>query len=172
MWLLWVPTVIGWQVVPGLAYSSTLPGLRAPSWAIEFPFHLLHWPAVVAAIAAYVLTVPCWLALGSNWSLAVVPEKKSSLITKGLYARVRHPIYALGLLLLASTVVVAPSPAMLLIAASHFALVLLKASTEEQFLKQTHGQSYVDYCRSTGRFVPWPTPSKLNSSSDIQSRAA
>jgi len=154
MWLLWVPTVIGWQVLPGLGYLSTLPVLRASQWAIDHPYHLVNWFAVAAAIIAYVLTVPCWLSLGSNWSLAIVPDKKTSLVTEGFYSRVRHPIYALGLLLMASTLVVAPSLAMLLVGTTHFALVLLKSANEEQFLKQKHGQAYLDYCHRTRRFVP------------------
>jgi protein-S-isoprenylcysteine O-methyltransferase Ste14 len=157
MWLWWVPTVVGWQVLPGLAYSSDLPVLRASAWAVDHPWHPVNWVAVAAAFLAFGLTVPCWFALGSNWSLAIVPGKKSSLITTGLYSRVRHPIYALGILLAAATVVVAPSLAVLSVAASHYALVLLKAATEEQFLRQRHGQPYLDYCRRTGRFFPWPT---------------
>jgi protein-S-isoprenylcysteine O-methyltransferase Ste14 len=156
MWILWVPTVLAWQVVPGLAYSSTSPLLSAPSWAVDNPYHLLNWFAVVAAIAAYGLTVPCWLALGSNWSLAIVPGKRSRLVTQSFYSRVRHPIYALGILLMAATLVVAPSPAMLLVGNSHLALDLLKSVTEEEFLKQKHGRSYLDYCRRTRRFFPWP----------------
>jgi protein-S-isoprenylcysteine O-methyltransferase Ste14 len=155
MWLLWVPTVIGWQVLPGLGYMSTLTLLRPLQWAVDHPFHPVNWLAVAIAIIAYVLTVPCWLALGPNWSLAIVPGKKTSLVTAGFYSRVRHPIYALGILLMAATLIVAPSLAMLLVGTSHLALVLLKSATEEQFLKQKHGQAYLDYCRRTRRFVPW-----------------
>jgi protein-S-isoprenylcysteine O-methyltransferase Ste14 len=156
MWLLWVPTVAAWQVLPELAYSSSAPLLRAPQWVIAHPFHPIQWIAAVAAVAAYALTVPCWLALGSNWSLAIVPNKQSHLVTNGFYSKVRHPIYALGLLLMAATLTAAPSPAMLLVGAAHTTLVTLKAVNEERFLRCTHGQSYEDYCRRTSRFVPWP----------------
>ena len=154
MWLLWIPTVFGWLLLPILGYLSTLPLLRVSSWAIDHHHHLVNWFAVAAAIIAYVFTVPCWLALGSNWSLAIVHDKKTSLVTRGFYSRVRHPIYALGLLLMAATLVVAPSLAMLLIATSHLSLALLKTVNEEQYLKQRHGQAYLDYCRHTGRFIP------------------
>ena len=163
MWLLWVPTVVGWQVLPCLAYLSTLPVLRAPQWAIDHPWHLVNWFAAAAAIIAYVLTVPCWLAMGSNWSLAIVHDKKTSLVTEGFYSRVRHPIYALGLLLMAATLVAAPSLAMLLVGATHFGLVMMKSANEEQFLKQKHGQAYLDYCRRTRRFVPWVAHARFSS---------
>ncbi|RIK80332.1 MAG: hypothetical protein DCC67_09575 [Planctomycetota bacterium] len=156
MWLAWAPTIVAWQVLPDLAYTSSSPALRAGDWAVAHPNHLVNWLAVAAAAAAYVLTVPCWLAMGSNWSLAIVPGKQTSLVTKGFYSKVRHPIYALGLLLMAATVVVAPSPAMMLAAASHCTLVMLKAGTEERFLTEKHGESYLEYCQRTSRFVPWP----------------
>ena len=156
MWLIWVPTVIAWQVLPGQAYVTSLPLLSAPQWAIDHPIALLDWIAVVAAILAYVLTVPCWLTLGSNWSLAIVPGKATSLVTRGFYARVRHPIYSLGLVLMAATVAVAPSPAMLVVGGAHLILIVLKSANEERFLKQKHGQVYVEYCRRTRRFLPWP----------------
>jgi protein-S-isoprenylcysteine O-methyltransferase Ste14 len=154
MWLLWVPTVIAWLVLPDLAYNASSPVLRAAPWAIAHSNGAIYWLATVAAIVAYVLTVPCWLTLGSNWSLAIVPGKRTSLVTRGFYSKVRHPIYALGLLLMAATLVVAPSPAMALAATAHTALVILKASNEERFLRQEHGQCYVDYCHRTSRFIP------------------
>ena len=156
LWLFWVPIVIAWQVLPDMAFTSSYPFLRAPQWIVEHPPVIVNWLAVVAAVTSYVLTVPCWLAMGSNWSLAVVPGKQTSLITDGFYARVRHPIYALGLLLMGATVVVAPSPAVLLVGLGHLSMVLLKAANEERFLRDQHGQRYLDYCQRTGRFLPWP----------------
>lgn len=156
MWLVWVPTVIAWQVVPGVAYISSHPMLRAPQWAVDRPNSTTNWLAVIAAVMAYVFTIPCWLTLKSNWSLAIVPEKSTQLVTHGLYARIRHPIYALGIVLLTATIIVAPSPAMLLVGIAHIILVLLKSESEERFLKEKHGQVYGDYCKRSGRYLPWP----------------
>jgi protein-S-isoprenylcysteine O-methyltransferase Ste14 len=161
MWLFWVPTVLAWQVLPIMAYRLSLPLIRAPQWAFDHPIALLDWFAVVAALVAYLLTVPCWLTLGANWSLAVVPNKQTSLITSGWYGRIRHPIYALGLLLMLATVAVSPSPAMLMVAFAHTTLVILKSSGEERHLKQRHGQAYQDYCHRTGRFFPRLLPTGI-----------
>ena len=154
MWLVWVPTVLLWQLLPILAYRSTLPLIAAPKWMVDNPNPLVDWLAVLAAGLAYMLTIPCWLAMGSNWSLAVVPDKSTSLLTDGVFARTRHPIYALGILLMAATVAVAPSVAMLVVGALHLTMVILKAASEEHHLKRMHGESYREYCRRTGRFFP------------------
>ncbi len=156
MWMVWVPTVIGWLVFPVLAWRCSHVLLRTPSWAADHRLALINWLAAAAAVLAYGLTVPCWLALKENWSLAIVPDKPSKLITHGLYSRIRHPIYAFGMLLLVATLVVAPSPAMLLTGIAHVTLVLLKSESEERFLRQKHGQAYGDYCNRSGRYLPWP----------------
>jgi protein-S-isoprenylcysteine O-methyltransferase Ste14 len=50
-------------------------------------------------------------------------------------------------------VVVATVP-MLVVAAIHVVLMVLKARNEEQFLLSVHGDAYRSYCRRTGRFFP------------------
>ena len=158
MWLVWVPTVFAWLAFPVLGYRPTLPMVAALHWAPDHIVVFIQWLAVLAALLAYALTVPCWLALGSNWSLAVVPNKKTNLVTDGWYSRIRHPIYALGLLLMLATVAVVPSPAVVVLAAVHTTLVVLKVANEERYLTQRHGQAYVDYCGRTGRFLPRLAP--------------
>src|SRR5687768_1835066 len=71
MWLLCVPTAVASQVLPDLAQSASSPVLRAAPWAVAN--HAVNWVAAVGAVVAYAFTVPCWLLLGSNWSLAIVP---------------------------------------------------------------------------------------------------
>lgn len=154
MWLVWVPTVIAWHLLPVVALYTDNVFLSVPAWISGAATTPLSWIAVVLAFCAYGFTVPCWLAMGSNWSLAVVPNKETSLITDGWYARVRHPIYSLGLLLMLATVLASPSPAVLLLAASHTTLIVLKVSGEERYLRQRHGQAYLDYCQHTGRLFP------------------
>ncbi len=154
MWLVWVPTVIAWHLLPILAHTSEMTFIAAPTWASGPAYSVINWMAVPLAAAAYGFTVPCWLAMGSNWSLAVVPEKQTSLITDGWYGRVRHPIYSLGLVLMLATILAAPSAAVLLLAASHSTLILLKVLNEESHLLVRHGQDYHEYRQRTGRFIP------------------
>ena len=83
-----------------------------------------------------------------------MPSKKTSLVTRGVFARTRHPIYTLGIVLMAATVAVAPSVAMFVVGICHLTMVALKAASEEQHLKRLHGDSYREYCQRTGRFFP------------------
>jgi len=154
MWILWVPTVFGWLGMPVLALLTQWPLVQMPRWTMHESLGVLDWIAAGTALLAYGLTVPCWLALGDNWSLAVVPGKKSTLVKRGLYRRMRHPIYSLGLLLMLATVAATPSPAMIAVAVTHLTLILLKCRSEESFLRSRHGQAYEAYCAYTGRLFP------------------
>lgn len=165
MWLLWIPTIFAWLGVPVLAHLTSWPLIQAPHWATHDSLSILHWIAAGAALLAYALTVVCWLTLGDNWSLAVVPGKKSTLVMRGLYRRLRHPIYSLGLLLMLATVAATPSPAMVVVACTHLVLVMLKCRSEESFLKSRHGQKYEEYCAKTGRLFPrFGTQSRVETS--------
>ncbi len=155
MWALWVPAILLWQVLPATAAVSASPWLATPQWALTNPL-LLTVRFVAAGVAALALgmTVPNWLGMGKNWSMAVVPGKRCRLITSGMFSYVRHPIYALSILLMLATMTVTLSPAMTLVGLIHITMLRMKAIGEEQYLTQTHGQAYADYCARTGRFVP------------------
>ena len=155
MWLVWVPLVGAWMTLPWLAQTRA----RAP-WAIppsvwDLPsYGLLRWFAAVVAVACLVLTAKCWMRMGTDWRMAVSEDQKSPLITDGLFARVRHPIYALSILLMLMTAIIVPTPLMIAIAAVHICLMVLKARNEERHLLKMHGDDYARYLRQTGRFVP------------------
>lgn len=86
--------------------------------------------------------------------MAVAADQPTELVTSGLYGYIRHPIYALSILLMLCTVAVAPNLPVAVMAAIHVALMLAKARNEERFLVDTQGAPYVRYCRRTGRFLP------------------
>jgi len=173
MWGLWVPAILLWQVLPALAGISASGWIATPSLALTNPLLLtLRTAAAAVAMLAFGLTVPCWLGMGKNWSMAIVPKKRSRLITTGMFSHVRHPIYALSILLMASTMMVTLSPAMIVVGAVHITMLNLKARSEERYLTQIHGQQYADYCRKTGRFVPRWSTRQDETPDDAQRRAA
>jgi len=155
MWAAWMPAIVLWQVLPYLAAHSSHPLLAAPEFVRQYSaIHVIRWVAAVAAVLAFLATIPCWLGMGRNWSMAIVPAKRSRLITKGMFARVRHPIYALSILLMGATITVTATVTMTLVGALHITMLCLKAINEETYLRQMHGQRYADYCSQTGRFLP------------------
>ena len=154
MWLVWVPVVIAWIVLPYLASTRSSETWAIPQFAREAVFDALRWGAAAAAIVCLALTAECWVRMGDSWRMAVTPGERTELVTGGLYAHIRHPIYALSILLMLCSAVVVPTLPMLVVAAIHVALMLAKARNEERFLLGVHGERYASYYARTRRFFP------------------
>lgn len=155
MWLVLVPTIILWIVLPWLALTRAQGPLAVPEFVAVTPtYAALRWAAAVCAVMCLALTAKCWRRMGSDWRMAVSDTQKSALITDGLFARVRHPIYALQMLLVMCSALIVPTVPMLVIAILHLILMNLKARNEERHLLKVHGARYEAYLRRSGRFFP------------------
>ena len=155
MWAVWVPAIILWQIFPAVSCVASSPFFTLPTWAVENPLVLSgRWFAAAMGVVALGLTIPCWLGMGRNWSMAIVPGKKCRLITSGMFSYVRHPIYALSIMLMLATMVVTLTPAMTVVGLIHITMLFNKSVNEERYLTSVHGEAYSDYCQRTGRFVP------------------
>jgi protein-S-isoprenylcysteine O-methyltransferase Ste14 len=155
LWMVWVPLVVAWLVLPYLALTRRSAWLHTPVFALTDPsYAVLRWAAIAVALTCLMLTAWCWARMDANWSMAVSEEQRGELIADGLFARVRHPIYALSVTLMICTAVIVATLPILAIAAVHVVLMLLKARNEERHMLKVHGDTYALYLRRTGRFVP------------------
>jgi len=154
MWYVWVPLVALWMALPMIAANGHVPHLSVPAWAREGAYGNLRGLGGVVAILALFATIECWKRMGRSWRMAVTPGEKTELVTTGLYRSIRHPIYALSILLMTATAVVLPTAPMIAVALVHVTLMNLKARNEERHLLAMHGESYASYLARTGRFLP------------------
>ena len=154
MWLLWVPLIALWNVLPALALRKDDPPWALPAFAADAPVIAVRWIAACIGAVALLLTISCWLTMGRSWRVAIVPGERTALVTTGLFRFARHPIYALSCLLMICSAIVLPTWPMILIAVLHIVLMNIKARREEQFLRGVHGEAYDHYMSRTGRFVP------------------
>ena len=154
MWVIWVPLVLAWMALPYVAATSARAPWALPDFAREPGYLTLRWSAAIVALACLALSIECWIRMGKSWRMAVAPDQKTDLVTTGLYGYIRHPIYALSILLMLCSALIVPTVPMAIVAAVHVLLMLVKARNEEHFLRATMGETYEGYCRQTGRFVP------------------
>ena len=154
--LLWTPAIIAWCILP---WVSALRGFP-PVWYLRSLWPMTgttQWIGIAAALLglpALVLTFMCWRRMGRSWRIGIDPGEKTELIIRGAYRIVRHPIYALSIILMLSTFLTVPTVFMLVTAVIHITLITLEALREEQYLRQIHGAPYAAYCGRTGRFIP------------------
>jgi protein-S-isoprenylcysteine O-methyltransferase Ste14 len=100
-------------------------------------------------------TFAAQLAMGSSWRIGVDPGERTELVTGGLFALCRNPIYTFmvlawaGFALLVPTWL-APVAGVLLIAGLEVQVRLV----EEPYLVRTHGAPYLAWASRVGRFLP------------------
>jgi len=111
-------------------------------------------PGVLLVAAGFAGTLWCYAVMGSAWRIGVNTHEKNELVTAGPFARVRHPIYALQVVMLAGALCLLPTACSLLLLAFHLVCVWVKAADEEAYLVATHGDSYCAHLARTGRLFP------------------
>lgn len=158
MWLVWVPLVVAWVAMPLIARTqdpARWPLIALPAIAqTESILLTARTGAAGLAIILLLLSIRCWRHMGSHWRMGVDPANSEKLIVDGPFSRVRHPIYSLSVALMICSGLIVPTPAMLGIVVTHIALMVVKARNEEAFLSEIYGDSYSEYCKRTGRFIP------------------
>lgn len=111
----------------------------------------VHWTPVKifgAAVAAvgWVLLVVARVQLGASFS---VRAKARKLVTTGIYAKVRNPIYVFSAMFLAGLVVVSGLWILLLPLALVVPLQMRRARNEERVLAEAFGEEYERYKAGT-----------------------
>jgi protein-S-isoprenylcysteine O-methyltransferase Ste14 len=154
MWVVWLPLIAAWLALPWLALTHRAGAFALPAFAAADAYVPLRWIAAAIGVAALYGSILCWRQMGRHWTMAVTRDETSALLTSGMFSRIRHPIYALSILMMLATLVVVPTWPLVVIATIHVILMSIKARNEEKFMVAAHGEDYVRYVRGTGRFVP------------------
>ena len=152
LWVGWMLVILVWVGQSFLVQTENAwPGITL------FPA-LLNQALLVAGtvlvVGGYACTLWCYAAMGNTWRIGVNKSEKTTLVERGPYRAIRHPIYAFQLVMLAGAALLLPTTLSFAILVLHYICALIKAVDEENYLKTVHGQAYVDYMARTGRLLP------------------
>ena len=87
--MLLLASLLGLFVVPMIYVASGKPAFA------DHAFHpALAWLGVLMFAAALWLFYRTHKDLGTDWSITLVVREQHNLVTNGVYAHVRHPMYA------------------------------------------------------------------------------
>lgn len=78
----------------------------------------------------------------------IKPEAKN-LVTKGIYSKIRHPIYFFSMLSWIGFALLMRSPGLLLVCFFILGIQAIRATKEEKLLEEKFGQQYKDYKKGT-----------------------
>jgi len=109
---------------------------------------------LVCAFALVITMVAQW-QMGDAWRIGVDASEKTELVTDGMFALSRNPIYSGMLLLGVGFVLLVPHVLTAFFAVlSYVGFEIQVRKVEEPHLQGIHGQHYAAYCRKAGRYLP------------------
>ncbi len=145
---------VGMQLIP-IVYLLT-------GW-VDFADYGLPAAASVAlgVVGALLFAVGIWLLwrshadLGRNFAPTLQIVENHSLVTDGVFRRIRHPMYAAHLLWAIGQMLLLQNwiagPAFLVV---QIPLYLRRIPAEERMMLEQFGDEYLEYMKRTGRLIP------------------
>jgi len=127
--------------------------VAGPLWRVQWT----GWAA--PGLGLVLVLIGAWFGLagvrvlGVNRTPFPEPKRGSQLITTGIYAHVRHPLYASVIALGFGWALLWRSWPALVLAAAQIAFFHAKARLEERLLRARFSD-YADYARRVPRFIP------------------
>ena len=105
-------------------------------------------------LAGLVLLVAAELELGASWRIGIEEAAKPGLVTTGVYALSRNPIFLALLIIVAGYTLLIPTVLSAALLAGAYVGVRLQIAAEEAYLLRTYGGPYRAYAHRVGRLVP------------------
>jgi protein-S-isoprenylcysteine O-methyltransferase Ste14 len=118
-----------------------------------FAMHAVHLPwtawriaGIAIAAPAFVLFIAARIELGCAFS---IQAKATTLVTTGIYSRIRNPIYVFGALLMLGLILWTGRPLLLLIFLVLIPLQVARSRKEARVLTERFGAAYLEYKKKT-----------------------
>lgn len=135
------------RVTPFLVIQSLiLVGLTGYILLAPGPWNAARWIAVAIALPSIVLFVMARYELGRSFS---VTAQARELVTRGVYSRVRNPIYVFGGLIILAFLLTLQKPVFLLLFLVMIPVQIKRARNEAKVLEEKFGDAYRDYRKKT-----------------------
>lgn len=146
-----------------MSISATGLGVIPAAYVLGGAFRSADYPfrPWQAWFGATVFAAALWLFrrahkdLGRNWSITLEVREQHMLVVHGVYARVRHPMYAAFWLWAIAQALLLPNWAAGLAGIAGFGtLFFLRVPQEERMMIETFGDEYKKYMQETWRVLP------------------
>jgi protein-S-isoprenylcysteine O-methyltransferase Ste14 len=113
----------------------------------------LYWAGVALFAIGLACVLVAQLQMGASWRIGIDHARATALISHGLYAWSRNPIFLGTRIALLAALLMVPTAVTLAATAALEALIQLQVRLEEQHLLQLHGEAYRSYCAHVRRWL-------------------
>jgi protein-S-isoprenylcysteine O-methyltransferase Ste14 len=115
---------------------------------------LLQAAGIVLLFGGVALVVIAQLQMGVSWRIGIDEKAAPGLVTTGIFRFCRNPIYLAMIIVTAGYAQLLPTLLSFVLLAGTIVGMSTQARTEEAYLLETYGDSFRDYARRVGRFLP------------------
>jgi len=134
---------LDWRVFPAPLQRQFLDSL---------PSQIAGVALVTAGGAVFILAL---VSFGASWRVGIDTKAPGGLVTTGMFALSRNPIFVFLDLYAFGTFLINGTLGFLLFALILAAGIHYQILQEESFLRRTYGAAYQDYSRKTSRYFSW-----------------
>ena len=141
-----------------IALNIVLFALDAKAYAWLFPFEQLSGVGFQAAAVILLTASLAWVALaqaqmGDSWRVGIDPDAKTDLVTRGVFAISRNPIFLGMRVVLLGLFLASPNVLTLVVAIVGDLLMQVQVRIEEQYLESVHAGEYLAYKARVPRWL-------------------
>jgi protein-S-isoprenylcysteine O-methyltransferase Ste14 len=124
--------------------------MGALPWLMHAPAQIAGWTGIAVAI---LWTIVAQAQMGRSWRIGIDTNNTTALVTSGLFARSRNPIFLAMRVCLFSLVLIRPNAVTLVLWLVGDVIMQVQVRLEEAFLQAQHGDSYRAYSARTRRWI-------------------
>ncbi|MCA9245139.1 MAG: isoprenylcysteine carboxylmethyltransferase family protein [Phycisphaerales bacterium] len=146
-------------LLPIAMLSFFVPVIWVVTPLLSFADYPLRPPVFYTGLGCYIIGLMIFhrshTDLGTNWSVSLEVRETHTLVTNGVYQRVRHPMYTALLIYSLGQTLALPNyfagPSYLVVMTL---LIAVRLPQEERMMREEFGAAYDEYCRHTKRLIP------------------
>jgi protein-S-isoprenylcysteine O-methyltransferase Ste14 len=141
--------------IVALLLGAVGPILALAGIVVPPPLPGLAWVGLIITVLGFMGVLAAQTGMGASWRIGVDATERTELVTTGVFAVVRNPIFTAMLTALAGLVLMVPTPVTGAALLCLFLAVELQVRVvEEPYLFGAHQDSYARYAAAVGRFLP------------------
>ena len=134
----WIATV---QILVAGAGSGYLFG-----YLLQLPLTPMRLTGTILATVSFVLWATARVQLGKSFS---VQPKAVAIVSRGIYSKIRNPIYVFSALWITGFILALGRPTWLLVLVLLIPIQVMRAKREARLLEDTFGDAYREYRKRT-----------------------
>jgi protein-S-isoprenylcysteine O-methyltransferase Ste14 len=135
-----------------MVFASAL-GLPAISTEKIFQSEIISWVGVSVCFAGLTLLLWSLISFGKSFRVGIDTRRPDRLVTNGVFAHSRNPIYVAFALILIGQFLIFSNWILLVYIGAAVALFHRQVLLEEEYLEKHYGKEYTEYRNRVGRYL-------------------